>query len=236
MAVTTAAVVVAGAATVAASQAQKKGAEQAAAQYDGISYNPNSAAKRVNQYMPVAFGGGTSFKDMQQLTNEIVLGNLRGQVSQQTQTMLGRQMLGTGAVDMGPGAVNQLYTGYLGLTQEDQSNRGVEQYRSLYAQYQQAVDKQATAQYNSQWNSATAKAQGISAKADATASMWSGLGSLAGGYIGGGMGGMLGGGAGAGGMFGSGTMSSGGAQTSSAYFTAMAQQGRNPYPSGMTAL
>ncbi|SKA85050.1 hypothetical protein SAMN02745166_01091 [Prosthecobacter debontii] len=235
MAVTTAAVAVAAGATVAASQVSKKGAQDAAAQFDKVQYNPKSAAKRVNQYMPVAFGGGTAFKDMQEMTNEIVLQQLRGQVSPETQTMIGRQMLGTGATDMGPGAVNQLYTGYLGLTQEDVKSQGIQQYRSLYAQYQQAVDKQASAQYTSDLNRATARAAGIQGEADATASMIQGLGSLVGGYVGGGMGGMLNGG-GAGGMFGAGTNAAGGAQPSSAYFTAMAQAGRNPYPQGMTAL
>lgn len=185
MAATTIAVAAVAGSAVASASAQKKAAKNAARQTDKVRYNPRRAAKDLSQYMPDAFGAPTQFFDMQKASNDMVLSHLKGEVSDSTKTAIGRQMLGTGAVDLGPGAVNQLYGGYLGLTTEDLANQGNAQYQSLYAMYNSAVAGQAQNQYASDLNRAQGKAASIIAQGNATASMWQGIGSAVGGALGG---------------------------------------------------
>lgn len=172
-------------AAVMSSRSQKKAAKAAEKQTSKVRYNPKRAAKDLSQYMPDAFGAPKQFFDMQKASNDMVLAHLKGEVSDSTKTTIGRQMLGTGAVDLGPGAVDQLYGGYLGLTSEDLVTQGNEQYQSLYRMYNTAVAGQAQNQYASDLNRAQGKAASIIAQGNATASMWQGIGSAVGGALGG---------------------------------------------------
>lgn len=182
--IATAAVTV-GAAAYSANQ-QKKAAEKAGRTLSNVQYNPTSAAKRLKRTMPLAFGTTPQqFNAMQKASNDQVMAHLSGQVSDSTKTQLGRQMLGTGAVDLGPGAVDQLYGGYLGLTTEDLATQGNNQYQSLYQMYDNAVQNRAQNQYSADLNRAQGQASSIIAQGNAKAAMAQGIGSAVGGAIGG---------------------------------------------------
>lgn len=237
MAVTTAAVVVAAGATVAASQAQKKGAQQAGEAFKNVGTGIQKM-DRIEASMRQLLGGDRKaggdndrYKILQDKSYEIVSDQMNGRVSQSTRDLLQRRSLSSGAVGLGRTAVDDLFTGYLGLTQEGLVQQGFANYRAMFGQLASVAQQQQAQTYNMQYNAAAQEANAIMGKANAEAGMWQGLASIAGGFIGGGMGGMAGGasaGGGGGGMFGAGTMAGGGAQPSAAYYTSMAQAGRNP--------
>jgi predicted PurR-regulated permease PerM len=173
-------------ASVYAGNQQKKAAKNAANAISSVQYNPTAAAKKLKGNMPLAFGTTPQqFDAMQKASNDQVLAHLSGEVSDSTKTTLGRQMLGTGAVDLGPGAVNQLYGGYLGLTTEDLATQGNNQYQSLYQMYDSAVNNRAQAQYQADMNRAQGQASSIIAQGNANAAMAQGIGSAVGGAMGG---------------------------------------------------
>lgn len=233
MAVTTAAVVVAAGATVAASQAQKKGAQQAGEAFKNVGTGIQKM-DRIEASMRQLLGGDRKaggdndrYKILQDKSYEIVSDQMNGRVSQSTRDLLARRSLSSGAVNLGRTTVDDMFTGYLGLTQESQVQTGFNNYRAMFGQLASLAQQQQAQTYNMQYNAASQQANSIMGQANATAGMWQGIASIAGGVAG-----MGGGGGGAGGMFGAGTMSGGGAQPSGAYYGAMAQAGRNPQVGG----
>lgn len=178
--------------TVASASAQKKGAKAAAGAYQGLQYNPTKSAKELNENMGFMFGRdeqGRGYEEMRQLTNANTLQRLGGEVSLGTQDQLRRSALATAAPELGPAGVDQMYAGYLGLTSEQLSTQGQQEFQSLFTMYDNAVQNRATAQYTADLNAANAKAAGIAGKYNAQASMWSGLAGIAGAFAGGGFGG-----------------------------------------------
>lgn len=165
-------------ASVYAGNQQKKAAKNAANAISSVQYNPTAAAKKLKGNMPLAFGTTPQqFDAMQKASNDQVLAHLSGEVSDSTKTTLGRQMLGTGAVDLGPGAVNQLYGGYLGLTTEDLATQGNNQYQSLYQMYDDAVNNRAQNQYSADMNRAQVQAASIMQQGQAKVQMAQGISS-----------------------------------------------------------
>lgn len=259
MAAVTAAVVagaaVAGGAVMSANE-KKKGAEQAANAFKNVGKgieNMGRIEKSISQLLggDAALGEeGNRYNELQDRSYQIVRDQMDGRLSEATRAMLGRRALETGAVGLGRGAVQDAYTGYLGITTEQQVQTGFANYRAMFGQLASLAQQQQAQNYNMQYNQAAIKANTAMTVADANAGMWQGiaqgvsmavggLGGIGGG-AGGGMSGAagggswtsmlgsMGGGGGGAGMFGAGTMQGGGAQPSGAYYTAMAQAGRSP--------
>lgn len=231
-------------ATVAGGIAQKKGAKKAGEAFKNVGRGIEKMDRlesSIRQLMGVSKDEENTNKDSYALlrdkSTKIVSDQMEGQLSEATRTMLGRRAIATGATGLGRGAVQDAYTGYLGLTTEDTVNQGFVNYRNMFSQLSSTAQQQQAQTYNMQYNSASAQAASIQNQANATAGMFQGIASIAGGVAGAAIGGMGGGGGaggaggaarGASGMFGAGTMAGGGAQPSGAYFSAMAQAGRNP--------
>ena len=99
----------------------------------------DSSAANFQRYLGGEFGkteDGLSALDAQRnATNEVVMSQLMGRLSPGTRQLLGRRALATGATSLGSGAVQDGYTYQLGLTAEDQVQRGISNYGSLYEQY-----------------------------------------------------------------------------------------------------
>lgn len=260
MAVVTA--VVAGAAVAGAgimsAQAKKKGAEQAAGAFKNVGRGIERM-DRVERAISQLLGGdaslgeeGNRYNELQDQSYSIVRDQMNGQLSEATRAMLGRRALGTGATGLGRGAVQDAYTGYLGITTEQQAQTGFNNYRAMFGQLSSLAQQQMSMNYSMQYNQAAVQANTAMQVADANAGMWQAIGqgvSMAVGGIGGaagGAGGAAGAGGGMGSMFGGGgggwqgmvgnMLSSGmggggqssGMQPSGAYYTAMAQAGRSP--------
>lgn len=106
----------------------------------GMASRINSrAVSDVEEALARLFGGGNAFNSQRDATNSAVNTWLRGDLSESTRASLGRQALETGAADLGPGSVSDLYAGYLGLTTEQIVGQGVDAYRSLYQLYRSSV-------------------------------------------------------------------------------------------------
>jgi len=82
--------------------------------------------------------GGESFETQRTAVNRIVEDQLAGKLSQSTRQLLSRRALSTGASAIGPGAVDDLFTGFLGLTTEGITQQGVNNFRSLFSLYRQS--------------------------------------------------------------------------------------------------
>lgn len=93
----------------------------------------------VESAVAALFGGPDALNAQRSASNAAINQWLSGQVSQSTQDQLARSSLASGATDLGPGAVSDLYTGYLGLTQEQVIGQGMSAYQSLYSMYRQAL-------------------------------------------------------------------------------------------------
>jgi len=98
-----------------------------------------STVDQLEAAMSSLFGGGGAFERQRTATNESVEQMLAGRLSPSTERALGRRAIRGGASALGPGAVEDQYVGYLGLTTEDVVSRGQEVYRSLYSTYRQAL-------------------------------------------------------------------------------------------------
>lgn len=236
MAAVTAAVVagaaVAGSAVMSAN-AKKKGAEQA----EGAFKNVGKGIERVTRLekgISQFLGGPRSLKDpdnryreQQEVSYNIIQDQQAGLLSEPTRALLGRRALETGAVGLGRGAVEDAYTGYLGLSTEQQVQTGFANYRSMFSQYASLAQKEQAQNYAMQYNAAAQKANVAMMRADATAGMWQGIGqgvSMAVGGIGGAVGG-----AGAGGGMGSMmSMFTGGGGNAGAGYSNVFAGGANP--------
>ncbi len=105
----------------------------------------NKSASKINQQtlddleagMRRLFGG-ESFETQRAAVNQIVEDQLAGRLSQSTRQLLSRRALSTGASAIGPGAVDDLFTGFLGLTTEGITQQGVNNFRSLFSLYRQS--------------------------------------------------------------------------------------------------
>jgi len=93
----------------------------------------------LDKAMDRQFGNDGSFARSRDLASQNTEDMLAGKVSMSTRRQLGRRAVSSGASGIGPDAVNDTYAGYLGLTTEDITTRGAEQYRSLYGGYNQAA-------------------------------------------------------------------------------------------------
>ena len=191
MAVTTAAVAVAAGATVAAASAQKKGAKEAGAAFENVGVGV-AKMDRFEKSMRQLLGGDRKpggkddrYKLLQDQSFNIVRDQMAGQLSEATRVQLGRRALATGAVGLGRGAVQDAYTGYLGLTTESQVQAGFNNYRAMFQQLAGVSQREQAMTYNMQYNQAAAQAGSIMGQANATAGMWQGLASIAGGVAGG---------------------------------------------------
>jgi len=202
-------VAVVGAATsVASAQSQKKAAKKAAGAFQGVGtgiekMDKMEASMRQLMGVPKEDAGGEkdTYNILRTQGNKIVEDQQAGRLSEPTRVMLGRRALSSGAVGLGRGAVDDAYTGYLGLSMEAQAQQGFANYRNMWAQLNSAAQNQQAQNYNMQYNAAAVQANTAMAIGNADAAMWKGIGSAVGGFVGG-----VGGGAGAG----AGGMGSGG--------------------------
>lgn len=101
-------------------QAQQINAEQAA-QFESL--------------LAQLFGGEEALREQQGLVNQATEAQLRGEVAPGTRNQLGRAALSNNLTELGPAAVGTAFTGFLGLTAEQQVQQGQNQFRSLYALY-----------------------------------------------------------------------------------------------------
>lgn len=107
----------------------------------------NQAASRFNQsatddvlnVMADMFGGAEQFDRFQNQINQNLEDKLAGRVSQSTRRQLARNAIASGNTELGSGATQDSYTGYLGLTSEQLQAQGQQQYQSLYGLYRQSV-------------------------------------------------------------------------------------------------
>jgi len=99
----------------------------------------DAAVTQLEEAMSRMFGGDGSFQRQRDLTNRNTEDMLAGKLSRSTENQLARRAVSTGAVGLGEGAVSDAYAGYLGLTTEDITTRGAQQYQSLYQGYRQAL-------------------------------------------------------------------------------------------------
>lgn len=83
--------------------------------------------------------GDGAFQRQRDLVNRNIESNLRGQISPGAQAILSRQALSTGNTALGRGAVNSAYSGFLGLTSEDLSQRGFQNFNTLFNTYRNAI-------------------------------------------------------------------------------------------------
>lgn len=114
--------------------------EQGAARATSMAESSNEAAvTQLEAAMSRMFGGGGTFERQRELVNRNTEDMLAGRLSSSTRGQLGRRAIATGAVGLGEGAVSDVYAGYLGLTTEDITTRGAQQYQSLYQGYRQSL-------------------------------------------------------------------------------------------------
>jgi hypothetical protein len=213
---------------------QKKAAKQAGQAFAGVGKGIEKVDKveaGIRQLLGVKTEDAGTERDTYNILrdkgNKIVEDQMDGRLSESTRLMLGRRALDSGAVGLGPGAVDDAYTGFLGLTMEAQAQQGFSNYRAMFGQLAGVAQQQQAQNYNMQYNAAAAQASSIMGQANATAAMWSnvasGVGAIAGAYTGN-MGSAAGGA-----MVGGG---GGGYQPSQAYFNNMQAAGRSPYIGG----
>lgn len=251
MAAVTAAVVagavVAGGAVMSAKE-KKKGAEAAADAFKNVGKGIEKVdllERSISQFL----GGPRDLKDpdnryreFQERSYEITRDQMAGQLSEPTRALLGRRALETGAVGLGRGAVQDAYTGYLGLTTEQQVQTGFANYRAMFSQLGSFAQQQQAQNYSMQYNTAAQKANVAMMKADANAGMWQGIAQGVSMAVGG-IGGAAGGGASAAGGGGMGNISGimsmfgggggGGAANTSAGYSNMAVGGQYSGPSSV---
>lgn len=240
MAAVTAAVVagavVAGGAVMSAN-AKKKGAEQAADAFKNVGKGIEKVDK-VERSISQFLGGPRDLNDpdnryrkLQNQSYQIVNDQMAGQLSEPTRALLGRRALETGAVGLGRGAVQDAYTGYLGISTEQQVQTGFANYRGMFAQLSQLSMQNMQNNYAMQYNTAAQKANTAMTIADANAGMWQGIAQGASMAIGG-IGGAMGGGASGGGGGGMGSMMSmftGGGGNAQAGYSNVYSGGGNQY-------
>jgi len=99
----------------------------------------DAAVAQLEEAMSRMFGGDGSFQRQRKQVNQNTEDMLAGKLSRSTENQLARRAVSTGAVGLGEGAVSDAYAGYLGLTTEDITTRGAQQYQSLYQGYRQAL-------------------------------------------------------------------------------------------------
>lgn len=104
--------------------------------------NANKMASSANTQATADFDaamrarfGGDAYYEQRDAVNEVVDDQLQGRLSESTRVELGRRALATGAKNLGRGAVEDAYTGYLGIATEEQVQRGVGNYQSLFSMY-----------------------------------------------------------------------------------------------------
>jgi hypothetical protein len=111
------------------------------------------AAADLEAAMKSAFGGGgAAFTDQREATNRMIEDHLAGRLSDSTRADLGRNLLASGVSSIGEGAADDLFTGYLGLTQEGLQEQGANEYKSLFSMYRQALPLTTSAE-QLQWTS-----------------------------------------------------------------------------------
>lgn len=97
------------------------------------------AVTDVEEAMARLFGGGDAYAKQRDASNKVVEDHIAGRLSASTRAEVGRKLLGSGVTDLGPGAADDAYTGYLGLTQEALASQGIQEYQSLYKGYRDSV-------------------------------------------------------------------------------------------------
>lgn len=186
--IATAAIVAGG--TAYAASTQKKAAAESANALKKSSQNitsMNKLEKSVRQLMGVSKSDTDTDRDtynvLRDQSQDLVRQQLAGQLSQGTQNMLSRRAAET-ASGLGMGAVQDAYTGFLGLTAESQAQQGFVNYRAMFGQLASAARGQQIMNYEIDYNAAAAQANAITAQSNANSSMIQGLAGLAGGVIG----------------------------------------------------
>jgi len=99
----------------------------------------DAATQNFRDYLRSTFGKTSTGQDalplMEQAASGNVLSQLAGDVAPGTRSLLGRRALATGAPSLGKRAVENAYTYALGMTSEEQAQKGLQNYGSLYEQY-----------------------------------------------------------------------------------------------------
>jgi hypothetical protein len=107
----------------------------------------NRSAKKINAQavsdvidaMNKLYGGEKQYQSQQSSVLAAISDSLAGKVSSSTRADLGRRMLASGVSELGEGAADDIYGGYLGLTREQITAQGQEQFKSLYSTWRQSV-------------------------------------------------------------------------------------------------
>lgn len=204
--VATTVAIVGATASVVSAQQQKKAAKKAGEAFKGVGTGIEKMDKieaSMRQLMGVtkdeAGGKDDSYNTMRDQGNKLVMDQQKGQLSEATRVMLGRRALNTGAVGLGRGAVDDAYTGYLGMTMEAQAQQGFTNYRQMFGQLASLAQNQQQQNYNMQYNAAAVQANTAMQMGAADAAMTKGIASAVTGFVGGVGGGASGAGAGSGG-------------------------------------
>lgn len=98
-----------------------------------------STIDQLESAMGRLFGGGGAYARLRDGVAANTEDLLAGKLSGSTRRFLGRRAASVGASGIGPGAVDDLYAGFMGTTTEDVVSRGARQFQSLYAGYRQSI-------------------------------------------------------------------------------------------------
>lgn len=99
----------------------------------------SASANSFHDVMSAAMGrasdGGSAYDESRSGVNSVIQNQLNGFLSTGTQTAVARGALSTGSASLGSGSVRALYSGYLGLTAEQQAQSGVGNFTNLANMY-----------------------------------------------------------------------------------------------------
>lgn len=190
MAVTTALVAVAAAATVAGGMAQKSAAKKAGKAFEGVGQGIEKMdqLEAATRQLMGSDAENQRYEKLRTSAYDIMDRQMRGELSESTQKMIGRRAIESGAAGIGASAVADNYTAWLGLTSEQMQQQGLTNYRDYLGQMMNQAQSTMSNNYAMQYNAASAKAGSIMGQGQAMAGMWQGIASLAGGVAGGGFG------------------------------------------------
>lgn len=112
----------------------------------GVTLAQRSAAKLnktavddVIAAMNRMFGGAPAYETQRDKALADINDHLNGRVSSSTRTQISRGLLGSAITDLGDGATEDAFAGYLGTTTEALTSQGGEELKSLYSTWRQAI-------------------------------------------------------------------------------------------------
>lgn len=95
---------------------------------------------QLGQYMAQLFGASPEeFEALQDLNIEALEAQLQGELSPGTRRQLGQAAVSANLTELGPASVDTAFTGFVGITAEQQTQAGQSNFRGLYALYRQSA-------------------------------------------------------------------------------------------------